>query len=201
MFYAYDPEDAGSLSFSLVQVGTDPVKFAINATSGAVYLTSALDYETKDSYQLLVTAQDIDGNTSSCDIYIIVDNVVEPGDPLTFDQSPYTFQLDEDDPIGTYVGQVYPTGPGAFTLSLFGTDASYFTIDQNGKLHTAQYLHTNKASYSFWVNATQTSSPYSVANASVTVNVTPVNDAPYFSTGTYSWTGPEDTPVGTVPLG
>ncbi|WP_232105496.1 Calx-beta domain-containing protein [Gimesia panareensis] len=195
--YAEDPENNGEVSFSLTN---SYGKFDIDTLLGEITVIGDLDHETVATYQLEVVATDSDGNSNYLNVTIIVDNQVEEGDPIAFDQSSYTFNFsDEDAAPNTYVGGfIHATGANPYTLSLQGVEASFFTIDQNGKLYTATSLDDNKATYTFTVRATETSSPYQSAYATVTVNVAQVNDDPYFNPDTYSWQGPENTAIGTV---
>ena len=65
--------------------GTDAASFGINAPTGQLMTKAALDYETKDTYSVTVTASDSGGLSDSIDVTITVTDVdedVAPVDPL-----------------------------------------------------------------------------------------------------------------------
>ena len=65
--------------------GTDAASFGINAATGQLMTKAALDYETKDTYSVTVTASDSGGLSDSIDVTITVTDVdedVAPVDPL-----------------------------------------------------------------------------------------------------------------------
>ena len=65
--------------------GTDAASFGINAATGQLMTKAALDYETKATYSVTVTASDSGGLSDSIDVTITVTDVdedVAPVDPL-----------------------------------------------------------------------------------------------------------------------
>ena len=64
--------DNDTLTYSLS--GTDMASFAIVAASGQLQTKAALDYETKTSYMVTVTADDSNGGTDTIDVTINVTN-------------------------------------------------------------------------------------------------------------------------------
>ena len=74
---ATDPEGSTPITYSLG--GTDAASFGIITSSGQLQTKAALDYETKDSYSVTVTAQDPGGATSEIAVTINVNNVEELG--------------------------------------------------------------------------------------------------------------------------
>ena len=69
--------DDDSLTYTLS--GTDAASFAINASSGQLQTKTALDYETKSSYSVTVTATDLSGASDTINVTINVTNVDEKG--------------------------------------------------------------------------------------------------------------------------
>ena len=57
--------------------GTDTASFDIDTATGQLMTKAALDYETKDSYSVTVTASDSGGLSDSIDVTITVTNVIE----------------------------------------------------------------------------------------------------------------------------
>ena len=78
---ASDADDA-ALTYTLS--GTDTASFAIDSDTGQLMTLAALDYETKASYAVTVTATDGDDASDSIDVAITVADVDEAGtgDPL-----------------------------------------------------------------------------------------------------------------------
>ena len=57
--------------------GTDMASFSINSSTGQLMTMAALDYETKMSYMVTVTAMDPDGLSASIDVTIMVTDVMD----------------------------------------------------------------------------------------------------------------------------
>ena len=73
---ATDP-DEDTLTYALS--GDDAASFGFDTSTGQLMTMAALDYETKSSYMVTVTATDPDGLTGSIAVAINVTNVDEPG--------------------------------------------------------------------------------------------------------------------------
>ncbi len=74
---ATDPDSGDTLTYSLG--GTDGASFAIVSTSGQLRTAAALDFETKNQYDVTVTVTDGSGLTDTIAVTINVTNVNEPG--------------------------------------------------------------------------------------------------------------------------
>ena len=70
--------DNDTLTYSLG--GTDMASFGIDMATGQLMTQDALDYETKDSYEVTVTATDPAGASDMITVTITVINVEEPGE-------------------------------------------------------------------------------------------------------------------------
>ena len=68
-------DDGHTLTYSLS--GTDQGSFSIIERSGQIRTSASLDFETKDSYSVIVTADDDNGGTASIDVTINVTDVNE----------------------------------------------------------------------------------------------------------------------------
>ena len=82
--------------------GDDSASFGIDLTTGQLMTLAALDYETKDTYSVTVTASDSGGLSDSIDVTITVTNVDEPGAVNLSSQAPVvgialTASLTDDD--------------------------------------------------------------------------------------------------------
>ena len=102
--------------------GTDAASFGINAATGQLMTKAALDYETKATYSVTVTARDSGGLSDSIDVTITVNNVEEVG-MLTGDASD-DYAENGTAAVGTYTAD----GPVAASWSLEGDDMGAFSI-------------------------------------------------------------------------
>ena len=71
--------DANGDALTYALSGTDAASFDIDSATGQLMTSAALDYETKDTYTVTVTASDSGGLSDSIDVTITVTNVDEPG--------------------------------------------------------------------------------------------------------------------------
>ena len=116
----------GTVTYTLG--GTDAASFDIVASSGQVQTKGALDYETKSSYEVTVTATDTDGSVTTT-VAIEVTNVIE----LTAISGPATVSFAENGGgrVATYTASSEEDGGGGGWI-VAGTDAAHFTIDTPG---------------------------------------------------------------------
>jgi hypothetical protein len=119
--------DNDSISFSLS--GTDADSFAI-ASSGALTFNNAPDYETKESYSLIVTASDGTSSVSQT-ISINISNVNEVPQISALSS---TQSLDENQTSIVTVSASDPDANTSLTYSISGTDSSLFAISSSGVL-------------------------------------------------------------------
>ena len=192
---ATDSDTGDVLTYTLG--GTDAGSFTI--TSGQLRTQAALNYETKNSYTVVVTATDQGGLTDSITVTITVTDVDEttggqqpggtvivtppratPGTtnnaPTFADGASTTREVAENTPAGQNIGSpVSATDPNGDTLTyaLGGTDAASFDINTaTGQLMTKVALdYETQSSYSVAVDAKDASITTSIT---VTINVTDV---------------------------
>ena len=89
---------------------------------------------------------------------------------------------DADIDIGTAVAATDDGGSGNLTYSLGGTDATAFDINNSGQISTVAALdYETKRSYRVTVTATDRS--HRTANANVTININPADEAPEITSG------------------
>ncbi len=179
---ATDP-DNDTLSYTLS--GTDATSFSITSINGQLRTSAALDYETKNSYSVTITASD--GTlTDSISVTINITDVDETpanSEPVFTEGSNATRFVDENIGTGVDIGSaVSATDAEGDTLSysLSGTDAFSFSIDSSsGQIRTSSSLdYEIQSSYTLTVNVSDGSLTDSI---DVTINVTDVNDAPVFT--------------------
>ena len=106
--YVARDNDTGAnaeIAYSLTAAGSVP--FTINPQSGALQVTTELDFETTTSYAITVTASNPDGVNSSVSTMI---NVLDANDnPPVFSPDSYTAAIDEHSDIGSSVSMVTAT--------------------------------------------------------------------------------------------
>ena len=123
--------DGDTLTYSLT--GTDAGSFTINSGTGQIMVGagSTLDYETKASYMVTVTATDPAGDSDSIDVTIIVIDVVElgmvSGDPIP------EYAENGMGAVATYAAD----GPVTAGWSVSGADMDDFAISNEGVLSFA----------------------------------------------------------------
>ena len=177
--------DDDTLTYSLG--GTDATAFSIDTATGQLKTKAALNYETKSSYTVTITASD-GSLTDSINVTINVTNVNEA--PIFSDGTTTTRAIAEnvgaDINIGTVVA-ASDVDSTNLTYSLSGTDAAAFSLDtKTGQLKTKATLdYETKTSYTVTITVSDGSHTDIIT---VTINVTnldetPSNNAPVLTDG------------------
>ena len=201
---ASDPDAGDTLTYTLT--GDDAASFAIDSSSGQLQTKAALDYETKSSYSVTVTAADPSTLSDTITVTITVTSV---NDPPSF---PATETGDRTVPENTAAGRDIGAPVAAsdadagdtLTYTLTGDDAASFDIDSSsGQLRTKAALdHETRDTYYVTVSVRDdkdaTGNPDTTVDdtITVTVTVTDVNDAPVFPGPTDARSVAEGTPTG-----
>ena len=169
--------------------GTDAASFSIDSTSGQLKTKAALDYETKSSYTVTITATDNGNLTDSITVTINVRDLNETptnNPPVFTEGTTATRSIAENTASDTNIGNpITATDQDAnSTLSyqLSGKDAASFSIvESTGQLKTNAALdYETKSSYKATVTVTDGTLTDTIT---VTINITDANDAPVFSDG------------------
>ena len=126
---AEDEDDGTNLTYSLG--GTDEGVFTIHSSSGLISTAAALDYETKRSYRVTVTASDSSLRTASATVTISVNNQDEPAE-ITDGETAISYAENGTGSVSTYKA----TDPERATIvwTLAGNDAEDFSISSGGVL-------------------------------------------------------------------
>ncbi len=203
---ATDP-NGDTLRYALT--GTDASSFALDVATGQLKTEAALDYETKNSYSVTVSAYDNVSKAASASITVTI-NVLDGGEnPPTFTEGDTaTRSVAENQPVGTNIGAPLtatdpdlpegdelryrvdapdpddPNNPWRATLS------TVFGIDNNGQLKTKIPMdyETQPNSYTVFVSVSDRTDRTDLIT--VTINVTDVeesgtgNNPPVFTEGT-----------------
>ena len=182
-FQATDPDTDDTLTYILG--GTDASSFSIVATSGQLQTKAALDYETKSSYSVTVTASD-ESLTDSITVTISVTDVNEaPNFPTERATRTVVENTASRQAIGDPFQATDPDNADTLTYSLHRGDAGVFRINPNtGQLrtHMALDFETKKVYNDLAIRATDSEGNFDAIF--VTINVTDANDAPSFTDGT-----------------
>ena len=187
---AVSATDADGHSLTYTLGGTDAAAFSINSTSGQLRTNAALDFETKSSYSVTITASD-GTDTATIDVTINVSNATENSAPTFTAGTRTTRSVAENTGSGVDIGTpVAATDVDGDTLTytLGGTDAASFSIaSTSGQLRTSAALdYETKTSY--LVTITVSDGNGGTDSINVVISVTdvdeaPANSAPVFSEG------------------
>ena len=178
---ATDADADDTLAYTLG--GADMDSFDIDPGTGQLMTKDALDYETKASYDVTVTATDRAGLADTITVTIMVTDVDENEAP-EFPSATADRSVPENTATGEPIGApLAATDPNEDTLTyaLEGDDAASFSIDPaTGQLLTsAQLDRTTKSTYTVIVRATDDGGLSDTIT--VTITVTDVeNQAPGF---------------------
>ena len=169
---AEDPDVGDALTYTLG--GTDAASFVIVRTTGQLQTKAALDYSTKTSYVVTVTATDAAGLSDAITVTINV-TAVDENRPPEFPSAATTREVAENTVAGADIGAPVtaedPDVGDALTYTLSGTDAASFDIDRaTGQLKTKADLdYETKASYAVTVTATDGDSASDSIDVAITV--------------------------------
>ena len=172
-------EDRDPLTYTLG--GTDAASFDIDTTSGQLRTKAALDYETKSSYTVTVTANDLSNESDTITLTITVTDVNDA--PEFPDSETGARRVAENTAAGEDIGDRVAAADDdgdTLTYTLGGTNAASFDIDTaTGQLRTNAALdYETKSSYTVTVTANDLSNESDTIT--LTITVTDVNDAPEF---------------------
>ena len=181
---------------------TDADHFDIDSDTGQVKTKSALDFETKETYKVVVTASD---GTLSRSIVVTI-NITDISDaaPVFSEGASTTRSVNERVVVGTNVGEpVSATDADAGETIVYsldsGSDAGWFTIDKNTgqiKVKFAKLLHSEKAVRNVTVTASDGVLSTSIAVAITIVDVVELNTITFDEGGTITRSVAEDASIG-----
>ena len=139
---------------------------------------TTLDFETKASYEVTVTATD---SSRLSDIITVTIGVTQGNDPPVFLTNTATRRVPENTPADTNLGDAFTATDAdthSLTYTLEGTDAASFGIvATSGQLQTKDSLdHEAKSGYSVTVKASDGNR--GTGTIDVTITVTDVNEPP-----------------------
>jgi len=182
--------DSPSLTYAIA-AGNDLGLFAIDANTGALTLAQTVDDPQVGSYALTVTVDDGTNPPQAATVTIEVTPVNDP--PVIADQA---FSVAEESLTGAAVGTVVATDVDDTSLAYAiaaGNDLGLFAIDAStGAITLAQDVDDPQVgSYALTVTVDDGTNPAQAAT--VTIEVTPVNDPPVVDQGIADQSVGEDT--------
>ena len=197
---ATDKSTGDSVTYSLDEMGD--MYFDIDSASGQLMTEADLDYETRDSYSVTVTATDTVG---LYDMITVTITVTDVNDAPTFDAhtvEPVMLGVAENTAAGENIGDpvmaMDEDEGDTLTYAVGGDDMASFAIDSaTGQLMTMAALdYETKSSYSVTVMATDSDGLYDMI--AVTITVTDVNDQmPMFADDMAEFSVAENAAAGT----
>ena len=179
--------DAGDTKTFAITAGNTGNAFAISP-SGVITVTGALDFNITPVYTLTVSVTDGGNLSASNTVTISVTNVNSA--PTI---APQTFSVPENSANGTTIGSVLASDVDAGDLLAFaitgGNASGAFALSPAGVLSVANGSLLNfegTSSYSLTVSVTDNGSPVASSSATITVNLTNVNEAPTIAPQSFS---------------
>ncbi len=163
-----------TLTYALVDSAGGRV--AVDAATGAVTTTVALDYETATGFTIIARVTDAGGLSTDATLNIAVGNVNEAPTALTLDNA----TVGENLPAGAVVGRLSARDPDGNPLSYALSDSAggRFAVDAaTGVVRTTTALDYEAAA-SYAIVGTATDAGGLSTSAGFTIAVTNVNEAP-----------------------
>ena len=200
-----DARDTDNDPLTYILEGTDANSFMIDDESGQLKTKMPLDHEAKESYSVLVKAEDGRGGSDAISVTITVTNVNEPPE---FSGNLGVHSVIENTAPGVDIGTpVKATDPenDPLTYSLDSAGAQVFDIDAStGQLRTKAVLDYETArTHSVQVHVSDRKNAQGATDTAVdktipvTITVTNVNEPPAFTEAAPSRSVPENSGIGT----
>ncbi|CAL1539050.1 unnamed protein product [Lymnaea stagnalis] len=179
-------QELGVMKYA-IQSGVGSQDFLVRQTTGQIIIKNSLNYETQNSYILVISAYNPDSSQDSFTLNINVLNINEfapifLAQNLSAEQETFKFLVSETAPSRTVVGAVSARDEdagefGNVTHTLIGGQP-VFQIDSKTGVITlnAALDYLVKSYYSFVVNAKDGGSPPKSANASVVIELIDENN-------------------------
>ncbi|XP_039297705.1 cadherin-99C isoform X1 [Nilaparvata lugens] len=192
---ATDPEN-DPVSYSIIS-GNDLRQFSIDDKTGVISVIRKLDREDLTRYQLLIKAEDEGGLSSTATVNIRVSDINDKNPE--FVNTPYEFVVREgaaNIPVGRVKAIDADEGINAEVSYSLPTDMPFNIDPHSGEINTKVALdYESQKEYRFVVTAKDGAPDPRIATATVTVQVTDIEDeVPIFHMPTYEASVPENVP-------
>lgn len=185
---AIDPDTIPEITYRFRKAPTD--LFRINAQTGEIFTTKGLDYETGQSYDLIVGTMENNGNNlgDAVKVHVMVEDRNDI--PPVFVSIPEPVTISDDQPIGTVIGSMPAidgdgTAPGnvvRYEIVGRGKALKYFQIDtDNGEIRIRDDLRKEEdTEYQVDVRAYDLGEPQLSSVASLPIYVKHILTDPIF---------------------
>ncbi len=178
--------DADNDTLTYTLGGTDAATFSIDSTNGQIKTKASLDYETKNTYSVILTVSDGHA-TDTIAVTINVTNIDENRAPMFSEGDTAIRSVAENTGANSNIGTAVAATDAdndTLTYTLGGTDAATFNIDSTtGQIKTKEALdYETKNTYSITLTVSDGLATDTIA---VTIHVTDIdeNRAPIFTEG------------------
>ena len=183
-------DDGDSITFSIS--GTDANEFNLVSNTGVLTLIGLADYESKNSYSIVITASD-GVNSANQNVSVSVNDLNEA--PSFTSVSSYSVQEGI-----TEIGTITTSDPenNNITYSISGTDASSISVNSSTGALTFNSAPDYETKTSYSITATVTDGT-SNASEDITISILDLDDtAPVFSSSTSFSVAELQKSIGTV---
>ena len=146
---------------------SDPTPFQID-NEGKITTKSPLDYESKSSYSLTVTATNAAGTSAPVNVTVTITDVPDVVPTL----AAFSATIPEDTPVGTPVGSITVTDSGDSAITAFSLDdTTHFQIDNDGNITTnSTFDYESQTSYTMTATATNAAGESAAVDVTVTIS-------------------------------
>lgn len=205
-----DLDDNSHFNYSILS-GNFGSSFKVDAGNGDVYISSNLDREQVERYELVLRVSDMGeppySTTVTATVKIDDVNDVQPN----FKKSTYAFSIKEHVPSPTIVGSVEATDDdkGVNSKLLYsiatqwkGVDGKFGINETSGEIYTLKDLDREiESEYQLWVRVQDGGSPPLSSEITVNITIQDINDqTPLFEQQEYSTAIPENYTKGSKVL-
>ena len=185
----------GEQNFTVTIEGESSQAFAYNSESNSLEIIEALDHESQEAVELIVTFTSDNGDVQE---FPLTFNVVDVDEPAAIATTLSNASFAENIAVGTTIGRVNVTDPedSAVTYSLSGNGSDNFSIDNSGNISLASALNYETASsYELTVVVDDGTN---ASTEVITVNVTDINESPTLTAALALNSVQENTATGTT---
>ena len=178
-------EEVTDETYTYTLGGTDAASFDIGISSGQLTNKVALDHETKDTYTVMVTANDGEFDSDAQTVTITVNDVAEP--PVFEEGKGAVRRVNENTAAGQNIDRPVEATDSdgdtvTYSLETPADDVIFDIVAATGQLQTeAELDHEANGSHTIEVTATSVGSL--IDTIEVTIIVGDVNDQPMFDDG------------------
>lgn len=204
-----DLGENSNIGYSLT---TETSQFRMDRVTGTLFISSALDREKQDLYELKIRATDRTSNPKDPDslfsealVRIRVDDVND--NAPVFKMKSYTVKIREDTPVGSVIAILDASDPdlgkgGEIRYTIINGSDTFLIDSLTGTVRTMKALdYEEKQIHTLAVSAEDLGTPTLMCNVTLTVDVVDVNEnifAPKFEDFVIATSVLENQPIGTL---